>query len=118
MYANNQLLFPVQLIPKLRDLRGPVWQSLVDRVLEKIDLVGETGEDCLALSLTMIRVNGCVPCETDSYRAMRGCEACTLQTLRRYKGTDEELVALYQQALDDVRRYLTRTGKGSSVRVG
>ena len=56
----------------------------------------------------MIRLNGCMACETDSYRAMRGCAACAIQTLRRYKGTDRDLLRAYQQALDDMRRYLAR----------
>lgn len=31
---------------------------------------------------------------------------CSLQTLRRYKGGDDDLLATYAEALDDVRRYL------------
>ncbi len=55
--------------------------------------------------LMMVRLNGCVGCETDSFRAMRGCTACAQQTLRRYKGSDAELIDLYQQALADVRKF-------------
>ena len=55
--------------------------------------------------LMMVRLNGCVGCETDSYRAMRGCAACAQQTLRRYKGDDEELLAAFEQALADVRKF-------------
>jgi hypothetical protein len=36
---------------------------------------------------------------------MRGCGACTVQTLRRYKGDDEELIEFFTQALDDVRKF-------------
>jgi hypothetical protein len=53
----------------------------------------------------MIRLNGCLSCETDSYRAMRGCAACAVQTLRRFKGSDRELTRAFQQALDDVRQH-------------
>lgn len=101
MYADNELFFPHRVIPALRKLRGPRWQALVDRILS----LGETHDETLAFMLMMIRLNGCVPCETDSYRAMRGCAPCAIQTLRRYKGSDEELLDLYTQALKDVRAY-------------
>jgi hypothetical protein len=107
MYAKNELMFPHYAIPHLRDLRGPEWQRLVDRVLA----VPEGDELNLAFMLTMIRLNGCLPCETDSFRAMRGCRACATQTLRRYKGTDSELLNAFQLALEDVRRYLAKTNK-------
>jgi hypothetical protein len=47
-------------------------------------------------------------CETDSYRAMRGCASCALQTLRRYKGDDQELIEFFEQALGDVRAFATQ----------
>ena len=59
----------------------------------------------MAFMLMMVRLNGCVACETDSFRAMRGCPACAHQTLRRYKGEDEELLGLFEQALGDVRKF-------------
>jgi len=102
MYTKNELMFPQYVIPHLREARGPSWQRLIDRVLT----LPETHEEVLAFMLTMIRLNGCLPCETDSYRAMRGCAMCSLQTLRRYKGGDDDLLATYAEALDDVRRYL------------
>jgi hypothetical protein len=46
-------------------------------------------------------------CETDSYRAMRGCTACAHQTLRRYKGDDQELLDMFHDALTDVRHFAT-----------
>jgi len=55
--------------------------------------------------LMMIRLDGCMCCETDSYRAMRGCGACAHQTLRRYKGTDAELLGLFEIALQEVRAF-------------
>jgi len=101
MYTNNELLFPHHVIPSLRRLRGPRWRSLVEHVIK----LPENHEETLAFMLMMIRLNGCMACETDSYRAMRGCSACAVQTLRRYKGDDEELVDMYQQALSDVRHF-------------
>ncbi len=111
MYTKNQLMFPHQIIPQLRDLRGTEWATLIDTVTK----VQEGAEESLAFVLMMVRLNGCMACETDSYRAMRGCDACSVQTLRRYKGTDSELVRCYQQALDDVRRYLAKTAAKSNI---
>lgn len=101
MYAENELLFPHHIIPTLKKLRGARWQSLVEQVV----VLPQYHEETLAFMLMMIRLNGCVGCETDSYRAMRGCPACTIQTLRRYKGSDDDLVMLYEQALAEVRHF-------------
>ncbi len=101
MYTNNELMFPHYIIPTLKKLRGAEWQTLVEQVAP----LSEFHEETLAFMLMMVRLNGCVSCETDSYRAMRGCLACAQQTLRRFKGDDSELIALYQQALVDVRKF-------------
>lgn len=103
MYTDNALLFPHHAIRSLRRMRGPKWKELVDRVVA----LPETHEETLAFMLMMIRLNGCLGCETDSYRAMRGCAACAQQTLRRYKGTDDELLEAYENALNDVREFAT-----------
>src|SRR5215213_5976805 len=101
MYTNNDLMFPHNVIPSLKNLRGPEWESLVDRITMQTEFHDET----LAFMLMMVRLNGCVACETDSYRAMRGCAACAHQTLRRYKGDDAELITLFEQALADVHKF-------------
>ena len=104
MYTRNELMFPHYAIVRLRDARGPAWRDLVDRV----SALPETHEEVLAFMLMMIRLNGCLPCETDSYRAMRGCVMCSLQSLRRFKESDHELLDMYDQALVDVREYQAR----------
>jgi hypothetical protein len=101
MYTYNELLFPHQAIASLHSLRGQEWQQLVERVSS----LPETHEETLAFMMMMIRLNGCMSCETDSYRAMRGCIGCAVQTLRRYKGPDSELIELFQQALHDIQQY-------------
>jgi hypothetical protein len=101
MYTQNELLFPHHVIPALANVRGDDWRDLVRDVQDS----PETGEKTLAFTLMMVRLCGCIGCETDSYRAMKGCMACVVQILRRYKGTDEDLLTLYQAALDDVRRH-------------
>jgi hypothetical protein len=106
MYTDNELLFPHQVIATLRDLRGPGWAELVERVM-KLD---ECHEETLAFMLMMIRLNGCLSCETDSYRAMRGCTACTHQVLRRFKGSDDDLLKRYDKALAEVRTHEKKKG--------
>jgi hypothetical protein len=101
MYTENALLFPHHVIAGLHSLRGEAWRKLVERVAS----LPETHEETLAFMLMMIRMNGCMACETDSYRAMRGCTACAHQTLRRFKGEDEDLLGLYEDALADVRDF-------------
>ncbi|MBZ0281815.1 MAG: hypothetical protein K8L97_13835 [Anaerolineae bacterium] len=112
MYTNNELLFPHHVIPALRKLRGTQWRGLVERVMA----LPETHEETLAFMLMMIRLNGCMACETDSYRAMKGCAACAIQTLRRHKGEDDELIELYDQALEDVRAFANQHGSLGIVR--
>jgi hypothetical protein len=102
MYANNELLFPPSAVPQVRHVRGEIWRALVDR----INLLPQEHPESLAFSLMMIRLNGCLGCETDSYRAMRGCIPCARQTLRRYKGSDDDLMQRYEAALTDVYTYL------------
>jgi hypothetical protein len=101
MYTKNELMFPHYAIPHLGEARGEAWRELINRVTS----LPETHDDVLAFMLMMIRLNGCLPCETDSYRAMRGCIMCTRQTLRRFKEPDDVLLRLYHQALEDIRAY-------------
>lgn len=99
MYTSNDILFPCRVIPTLKDLRGDEWAALVERVAG----LPENHEETLAFMLMIVRLNGCMGCETDSYRAMRGCQSCAHQVLRRFKGEDSELIAMYEAALKDVR---------------
>jgi len=109
MFADNQILFPPHVIPRLSRSRGERWRALVDRVMA----LPADDPEALAFSLLMIRLDGCLGCEMDSYRAMRGCTACALQTLHRFKGTDQELLQRFQRAVSDVRAYLAETQTGA-----
>jgi hypothetical protein len=102
MHAGSELLFPPYAIAPLKELRGPEWQALVKRVAA----LPETHPDSLAFSLMMMRLDGCLTCETDSYKAMRGCVQCALQTIRRFKESDEDLSRQYAQAQEDISTYL------------
>ena len=102
MHAGSELLFPPYAIAPLQDLRGPKWKALVKRVAA----LPETDPDSLAFSLMMIRLDGCLTCETDSYKAMRGCVQCAIQTIRRFKESDEDLLQFYREAQAEVKSYL------------
>ena len=101
LHPRTELLFPPHLIPDLKDLRGREWRELVEHVIS----LSETHPDTLAFCLMMIRLNACLGCVSGSYRFMRGCKLCSQQTISRYQGTDEELIALFHQAREDLDRY-------------
>ena len=99
MYQSDaEILYPTRVTPLLRNLRGPQWQGLVDHVMScPADSV-----ERLAFSLMMIRLSSCLTCHADSYRAMRGCTLCAQQTVTRFKGDDQELIDLFDQAQRDI----------------
>ncbi len=103
MYQNDaEMLFPVRVIELLRLLRGDRWRVLVDRVLGR----PEHDPDLLAFSLLMIRLGGCLSCGPDSYRAIRGCTLCAKQSVMRFKGSDDEIIRLWESARADVVAWL------------
>ncbi len=107
MYQRDtEMLFPIRVAPLLRDLRGPVWRDLVDRVL----LTPEASLDELAFCLMMVRLDSCLTCHTDSFRAMRGCTNCATQVIRRFRGEDEELIEFFERAREEVMEHL-KTGR-------
>lgn len=104
--SRTELLFPPRLIKDLKGLRGEAWKELAAYVAS----LPETHPDTLAFCLMMIRLNSCLNCFSGSYRFMRGCELCAQQTITRFQGTDEELIALYEQAKHDLARYRDTPG--------
>lgn len=105
-----EMLFPARVIPSLRTLRGEDWCQFVDQVAAQ----PENAPDVLAFSLMMIRLNSCMTCHADSYRAMRGCTLCAQQVIARFRGTDGELIARWQTARADILGYL-KTGDAPTV---
>jgi hypothetical protein len=102
MYPKAELIFPPRLIASLRSLRGPVWADLVQRTAR----LPETDPDSLAFTLLMVRLNSCVKCHEGSFKYMRGCQLCAAQSVMQFKGSDEDLVVLYEKARLDVGAYL------------
>ncbi len=101
-YPTAELLFPHSLIPSLRDLRGPVWTRLVDRVIA----VDEAHPDSLAFILMMIDLGACLPCNSKSYKFLQGCQICSARTIRCFKGSDEDLVQLFELSLRRIKEKL------------
>jgi hypothetical protein len=106
--SDTEVLFPARVIPTLRPLHGEAWQALVDRL--------QSGEaepkELYAFVLMMARMCGCVGCNADSFRAMRGCTQCARQTVRRFRGGDDELLEQYQQMMKDVELQLQKMAAG------
>lgn len=105
-----EILFPARVVVALRGLRGEKWRALVDHVLAR----PEHDPDVLAFSLLMIRLDGCLTCHADSYRAMRGCTICARQSVSRFKGTDEDLIAQWEAARGEIVRWM-QTGEAPVV---
>lgn len=105
VYRKYDLLFTPPLIPQLRNLRNAEWAKLVD-YLSKLP---DTHPDALGFSMMMIELGACLTCEMDNYRAQRGCAACSRQTILSYKGTDQQLIKLYETARQAVHQQLSDT---------
>ncbi len=101
---DTDLIFPPRSIPSLCKERGAAWRDLVM-------LVKETGLDSpeqMAFILMMARLNNCATCNADSYRAIHGCTLCAKQSLKRFRGSDEELTALFEIAKAEVVVFLQK----------
>jgi hypothetical protein len=101
---DTEVLFPTRVIPTLRSLHGEEWGQLIDRL---------QSEDCSpaerhAFVLMMVKMCGCVGCNADSFRAMRGCTQCARQSVRRNRGGDHELVEQHKGLLREVEAALQK----------
>ncbi len=104
MYPESEILFPPRCIPLLAETRGKAWKALVRRVAR----LPEDHPDTLALSLTVIRLAGCLTCDMDSYRASLGCAACSQRAVAGFKGTDEQLIRRVEEAREEIEAYLSQ----------
>ena len=100
------LLFPSRAIEPLRKLRGERWESLVASLLD----LEPSSPERIAFVLFMVRLGGCTTCQSDSFRAMRGCIVCSSTTIKRYKGSDQNLIDLYNDTMKDVNKYMKEIG--------
>jgi len=103
-HTKAELLFPAQLISSLRELRGEEWRALVERVAA----LPETHLDSLAFVLMMIELDGCLKCNSNNYKFLRGCYLCAQQTVQSFKGADSELLELYARARQELSVHLNQ----------
>jgi hypothetical protein len=96
--SDTDLLFPPRVIPTLKNLRGPAWQQIVERVSSAND----TSLERLAFVLTLARLGNCATCDTDTYRALHGCTQCAKQAVTRFRGSDDELIELFTSARKEI----------------
>ncbi len=99
--TDTEMIFPSRVIPALGSLRGWEWQALVRHV----GRLPENHPETLGFILMMVRLNGCMTCHADSYRAMRGCTLCAQQSILRFKGSDRELIERWRTACQDILRW-------------
>ena len=103
MYNNDtELLFPSRVILSLKGLRGEEWDALLERVAK----LPQTDPDHLAFVLMMTKLDGCMTCNADSFRAMRGCTQCAILNVRRYRGTEKQFDQLYVKAQKEITKLL------------
>lgn len=102
--SDTELLFPVRVIPFLAGTRSEAWKNLV----ETLSQPEVSASDVIAFVLMMMRLGGCAGCNADSFRAMKGCTMCARQTIKRYRGNDQDLVELYYQTRNEVEQYLIK----------
>ena len=104
---DTELIFPNRVIPELADLRGAGWKKLVEKVGEQ----EAESDDQLAFVLMMAQLDGCMTCNADSFRAMKGCTQCAQDAVRRYRGTDKELLTMFKTAQKDVAEIRAKNDK-------
>lgn len=107
---DTELIFPIRILPLLKDLRGEIWKQTITEILETDDLVSQVG-----ITLLMIKIAGCITCNADSYRAIRGCTSCSQQAIRRHKGPDKELYQFHKKSCEKVKLFLEKREKEASL---
>jgi len=99
---DTELVFPLRVIPVIIDSTDADWRALAEFVIsEEADTL-----DQLGFVLTMARLAGCASCNSDSFRAVRGCTQCALQTVRRQHPKGANIRTLFEQNRTEVEIYL------------
>ena len=107
--SDTELLFPLRVVPTLSGIRGPEWQALLDRV----SAADASAADQVGFVLLMVRMDGCVGCNADSFRAMKGCTQCARQNIKRHRSSDKELVDLFELTRKEAELFLVKKNQAS-----
>lgn len=106
--TDTEVLFPLRVVPSLAEFQGEEWQKLVAHIQSPDAAPAERH----AFVLLMVRLSGCVGCNADSFRAMRGCTQCARQSVRRFRGGDKEIVEQYHLMEKEVEATLRKNAVG------
>ena len=98
---DTEMMFPASLIPQLGDVRDQEWQEFVDKIVQ-----GQRDVDQIAFVYMIVRLSGCATCTLDAFRAMKGCLLCAKHTIKRYKGSDADLVDYFDHAKSDIVNFI------------
>jgi hypothetical protein len=104
---DTELIFPNRVISDLAELRGESWKKLV----EEVSNLENESEKQMSFVLMMANLDGCMTCNADSFRAMKGCTQCAQDAVRRFRGTDKELLKMYTKAEKEVAKIRESDGK-------
>ncbi|HCS41064.1 MAG: hypothetical protein ACYDH2_08890 [Anaerolineaceae bacterium] len=102
--TDTEMLFPMRVIPSLGDMRGPEWQKLIEHLSDEMTDDSEK----IAMTALVVKLAGCAGCNTDSFRAMKGCTQCARLIIKRFKGNDADLIRNYQDSQKEVTNYLSK----------
>jgi hypothetical protein len=107
---DTEVLFPLRVLPMLRQLHGDEWRILIEHI---------SSDDCppldlYAFVLMMVRLCGCIGCNADSFRAMRGCTQCAKQSVKRFRGGEREILEQFGLMKKEVGAYTLRSMADSS----
>jgi hypothetical protein len=102
--SDTELFFPIRVIPSLRSIRSSEWENFIDH----FDSSQTDEAEKIAFTGLVVKLAGCAGCDADSYRAMRGCTQCAKLVLKRFKGSDADLIAQFEQSKTEVNEYLKK----------
>ncbi|HEY60822.1 MAG TPA: hypothetical protein G4N92_09115 [Anaerolineae bacterium] len=101
---DTELVFPLRVLPMLRSFRGEKWRQIIDKVISgDANIIEET-----AISMVMMDVTGCLTCNSDSFRALKGCTKCAEHALRKSKCSDQDLLERFKTAKERVKVFLKK----------
>ncbi len=106
MYPRSEILFPRRCVRALKGLRDSQWQGLV----EHVSALPDDHVDSLAFSLMMIKLCKCLRCDLGSYTASLGCCTCAQRAIKGFKGSDANLLRLFERSKEEVLEYLKSIG--------
>lgn len=101
---DTELLFPLRVVPSLADVRGDIWRQFI----LNMDSPETDKLDEIAFVMMIVRLSGCVACNADSFRAMRGCTQCARQTVRRNRGSDQDLIRMFEQIRQELSTHIQK----------